>query len=144
MIDSMAAKLATIPGLPSNFSQVIEDNASRNPCPAPRRAGGQVFGPNLQVLEAKGQEIATVLNHIQGSADVAALPVGGQSEVDIRLQRQALARYGILVTDVNTMIQTALGGTAVNVYYDGERRYDVTLRFGPSTATRWTTSPTCR
>lgn len=131
MVDSMAAKLATIPGLPSNFSQVIEDNVEESLSGAKGELAVKVFGPNLQVLEAKGQEIATVLNHIQGSADVAALPVGGQSEVDIRLQREALARYGILVNDVNAMIQTALGGTAVNVYYDGERRYDVTLRFGP-------------
>jgi heavy metal efflux system protein len=132
LVDSMSAKLATIPGLPTNFSQVIQDNVEESLSGAKGEIAVKVFGPNLEVLEAKGRQIAGVLDRIQGSADVAALPVGGQSEVDIRLRREALARYGIRVTDVNLMIQTALGGSAVNVYYDGERRYDVTLRFGPN------------
>jgi heavy metal efflux system protein len=132
LVDSMSAKLATIPGLPTNFSQVIQDNVEESLSGAKGEIAVKVFGPNLEVLEAKGRQIAGVLDRIQGSADVAALPVGGQSEVDIRLRREALARYGIRVTDVNLMIQTALGGSTVNVYYDGERRYDVTLRFGPN------------
>ena len=132
LVDSMSAKLATIPGLPTNFSQVIQDSVEESLSGAKGEIAVKVFGPNLEMLETKGRQIASVLDRIQGSADVAALPVGGQSEVDIRLRREALARYGIRVTDVNLMIQTALGGSAVNVFYDGERRYDVTLRFGPN------------
>ena len=132
LVESMSAKLDGIPGLPTNFSQVIQDNVEESLSGAKGEIAVKVFGPNLEVLEAKGRQIAGVLNRIQGSADVAALPVGGQSEVDIRLRREALARYDINVTDVNAMIQTALGGSAVNVFYEGERRYDVTLRFGPN------------
>lgn len=131
LVDSMSARLASLPGLPTNFSQVIQDSVEESLSGAKGEIAVKVFGPNLDVLEAKGRQIASVLNHIHGSADVAALPVGGQSEVDIRLHRDALARYGIRVADVNTMIQTALGGSVVNTYYDGERRHDVTLRFGP-------------
>lgn len=131
LVDSMSGKLAAIPGLPTNFSQVIQDSVEESLSGAKGEIAVKVFGPDLQVLETKGNQIAGVLNRIQGSADVAALPVGGQSEVDIRLRREALARYDINVTDVNTMIQTALGGSTVNVFYDGERRYDVSLRFGP-------------
>ncbi|HNA68084.1 MAG TPA: CusA/CzcA family heavy metal efflux RND transporter [Rhodocyclaceae bacterium] len=130
LVDSMAARLSTIPGLPTNFSQVIQDNVEESLSGAKGEIAVKVFGPNLEVLEAKGRQIADILNRIQGSADVAALPVGGQSEVDIRLHREALARYDINVTDVNALIQTALGGSAVNAYYEGDRRYDVTLRFG--------------
>ncbi|MGL4409118.1 MAG: efflux RND transporter permease subunit [Zoogloea sp.] len=130
--ESMGSQLSTIPGLPTNFSQVIEDNVEESLSGAKGELAVKVFGPNLEILEAKGREIADVLNHIRGSADVAALPVGGQSEVDIRLRRDALARYGIRVQDVNTLIQTALGGSVVNTYFDADRRYDVTLRFGPS------------
>ena len=132
LVDSMSARLATIPGLPTNFSQVIQDSVEESLSGAKGEIAVKVFGPNLEMLETKGRQIASVLDRIQGSADVAALPVGGQSEVDIHLRREALARYGIRVTDVNLMIQTALGGSAVNVFYDGERRYDVTLRFGPN------------
>ncbi|MBK6654784.1 CusA/CzcA family heavy metal efflux RND transporter [Zoogloea sp.] len=131
LVDSMSARLAAIPGLPTNFSQVIQDSVEESLSGAKGEIAVKVFGPDLDVLETKGREIAGVLNRIQGSADVAALPVGGQSEVDIRLRREALARYGIRVADVNAMVQTALGGLAVNAYFEGERRYDVTLRFGP-------------
>ncbi len=131
LVESMSAKLAAIPGLPTNFSQVIQDNVEESLSGAKGEIAVKIFGPNLDVLEAKARQVAGVIGRIQGSADVAALPVGGQSEVDIRLRREALARYDINVTDINTMIQTALGGNAVNVFYDGERRYDVTLRFGP-------------
>jgi cobalt-zinc-cadmium resistance protein CzcA len=129
LVDSMSGKLAAIPGLPTNFSQVIQDSVEESLSGAKGEIAVKVFGPSLDVLETKGRQIATVLNRIQGAADVAALPVGGQSEVDIRLRRDVLARYDINVTDVNAMIQTALGGSAVNVFYDGDRRYDVTLRF---------------
>ncbi|WP_153163165.1 efflux RND transporter permease subunit [Zoogloea sp. 1C4] len=131
LVDSMSGRLEAIPGLPTNFSQVIQDSVEESLSGAKGEIAVKVFGPNLEVLEAKGRQIAGVLNRIEGSADVAALPVGGQSEVDIRLRREALARYDINVTDVNAMIQTALGGSAVNAFYEGERRYDVTLRFGP-------------
>ena len=131
LVESMSTKLSAIPGLPTNFSQVIQDNVEESLSGAKGEIAVKIFGPNLDVLEAKARQVAGVLGRIQGSADVAALPVGGQSEVDIRLRRDALARYDINVTDVNAMIQTALGGSAVNVFYDGERRYDVTLRFGP-------------
>ncbi|KAB2963763.1 CusA/CzcA family heavy metal efflux RND transporter [Zoogloea sp.] len=131
LVESMSTKLSAIPGLPTNFSQVIQDNVEESLSGAKGEIAVKIFGPNLDVLEAKARQVAGVIGRIQGSADVAALPVGGQSEVDIRLRRDALARYDINVTDINTMIQTALGGSAVNVFYDGERRYDVTLRFGP-------------
>jgi len=131
LVDSMSGRLEAIPGLPTNFSQVIQDSVEESLSGAKGEIAVKVFGPDLSVLEAKGRQIASVLNRIEGSADVAALPVGGQSEVDIRLRREALARYDINVTDVNTMIQTALGGSTVNAFYAGERRYDVTLRFGP-------------
>src|SRR5574343_139701 len=131
LVRNMSEGLNAMPGVPTNFSQVIQDNVEESLSGAKGEIAVKVFGPSLDVLEAKGRQIAGVLNRIEGSADVAALPVGGQSEVDIRLRREALARYDINVTDVNAMIQTALGGSTVNMFYEGERRYDVTLRFGP-------------
>ena len=65
---------------------------------------------------------------MRGATDVGALKIGGQSEVDIELDRQRLARSGINVNDANAVVQTALAGSAVNAFYDGERRFDVTVR----------------
>jgi len=80
------------------------------------------------VLEEKSDQVATVLNSIKGATDVAAIRISGNSELDITLDRQKLARYGMNVNDVNASVQTALGGTATNTFYDGDRRFDVTLR----------------
>ena len=129
LVEQMSEKLRTIPGLPANFSQVIEDNVEESLSGAKGDIAVKVFGPNLQILEAKGDAIARVLNTVPGAADVEALRVGGQSGVNVRIDRRKIARYGINVNDVNTLVQTAFGGTTVNTYFEGERRFDVTLRF---------------
>ncbi|HWT29350.1 MAG TPA: efflux RND transporter permease subunit, partial [Methylophilaceae bacterium] len=72
--------------------------------------------------------VVDVLNGIQGATDVAAIRISGNAELDIRLDRAKLARYGMSVNDVNTTVQTALAGSAANTFYDGDRRFDVTLR----------------
>ena len=129
LIEQMSEKLRTIPGLPANFSQVIEDNVQESLSGAKGDIAVKVFGPDLQILEAKGNAVARVLNTVPGAADVEALKVGGQSGVNIKIDRQKIARYGINVNDVNNLVQTAFGGTSVNSYFEGERRFDVTLRF---------------
>lgn len=131
LVDSMAMALQGIPGLQTNFSQVIEDSVEEALSGAKGEIAVKVFGPNLQVLETKGQQIAAVLNQIAGAADVEALSLGGQSEIDVQLQRDQLARYGISVDSAHAVIQTALAGQAVSSYYDGERKYDVVLRYAP-------------
>ncbi|MBC7376720.1 MAG: efflux RND transporter permease subunit [Burkholderiaceae bacterium] len=129
LISQMSDRLRTIPGLPANFSQVIEDNVQESLSGAKGDIAVKIFGPDLQTLEAKGDAIARVLGSIPGAADVESLRVGGQSGVNVRIDRQRIARYGINIADINTLIQAAFGGVTVNSYFEGERRFDVTLRF---------------
>ena len=128
LIADMTEKLRSIPGLPTNFSQVIEDNVEEALSGTKGEISVKVFGPNLDVLEVKAQNIAHILSSIEGAADVAAIPVGGQTEVNVRIKRDRLARFGINVADVNAAIQTAFAGTVVNAVYEGDKRFDVTLR----------------
>jgi heavy metal efflux system protein len=128
MVDDMAARMRSLPGVPTNFSQVIEDNVQETLSGVRGEIAVKVFGPDLAILEEKSQQIADILSGIRGSADVAAIRIGGQTEVDIDIDRQRIARLGINVADVNTAIQTALAGTPVNVFFDGNRRFDVTVR----------------
>lgn len=129
LVADMSAKLKVIPGLPTNFSQVIQDSVEESLSGAKGEIAVKIYGPDFQILESKATRVAEVLAGITGAVDVGTLPVGGQSEVDIVLQRDKLARYGINIADANALIQTALGGSVVNTYYDGDKRYDVTLRF---------------
>ncbi len=129
LIANMDAKLKAIPGLPTNFSQVIEDNVEEALSGTKGEISVKVFGPELGVLEAKANQIARILDGVRGAVDVAAIPIGGQTEVDVVLKRERLARYGIAIADVNSAVQAAFGGAVVNAIYEGDKRFDVTVRY---------------
>jgi cobalt-zinc-cadmium resistance protein CzcA len=128
LVADMSKKIHVLPGVPTNFSQVIQDNVEESLSGTKGEINVKVFGPDLEILEAKARQIAAILSAIRGSADVAAVPIGGQTELDISVDRARIARYGVSVADVNSVIQTALAGSAVNAFYEGDRRFDVTLR----------------
>ena len=128
LIESISAKIHTIPGIPTNFSQVIQDSVEEALSGVKGEISVKIFGPDLALLEDKADQVVDVLNSIQGASDVAAIRISGNSELDITLDRAKLARYGMTVNDVNTTLQTALAGSAANTFYDGDRRFDVTLR----------------
>ncbi|BBP02667.1 cation transporter [Sulfuriferula plumbiphila] len=128
LVADMTQKLKSIPGLPTNFSQVIEDNVEEALSGVKGEISVKVSGPDLDILEAKAEQIATLLASVRGASDVAAIKVGGQTELNIKLDRVRMGRLGISVADANRVIQSALADQAVNSFYQGERRFDVTLR----------------
>lgn len=128
LIADMTTKLKVVPGLPTNFSQVIQDNVEEALSGVKGEISVKIYGPDLDLLEDKSEQVANVLRSIRGATDVAAIKVGGQSQVDIVIDRPRLARYGMTVSDVAQTVQTALGGSVVNAFYEGDRLFDVTLR----------------
>ncbi len=114
--------------MPTNFSQIIQDNVEEALSGVKGAIAIKIFGPNLEILEDKSAQVASVISSIRGAADVEAIKVGGQTELNITLDRGRMARYGLNINDVNTTIQTAMGGSAVNSFYEGDRLFDVTLR----------------
>lgn len=128
MVADMSARIRRLPGVPTNFSQVIQDNVEEALSGVKGEIAVKIFGPDLDVLTQKSEQVAAILNGIRGSADVAAIRIGGQSELDIVIDRDRIARLGMNVSDVNAAIQTALAGNAVNQFYEGDRRFDITVR----------------
>ena len=128
LIADMTAKIHTLPGVPTNFSQVIEDNVEEALSGVKGEIAVKIYGPDLEILEDKSEQVANILSKIQGSADVAAIKVGGQTELNITLDRSRMARYALNVSDVNATVQSALGGSTPNTFYEGSQRFDVTLR----------------
>ena len=128
MIADMTRKIRAMPGVPTNFSQVIEDNLNEALSGAKGEIVIKIFGPDLQILEDKSEQVVNVLAGIRGAADVGAFKIGGQTELTVVLDRTRMARYGINISDVNGTIQAALASSAVNTFYDGDRRFDVTIR----------------
>ena len=128
LVSDMSQKIKTIPGIQTNFSQVIEDNVEESISGVKGEIAIKIFGPDLNVLEDKAEQVTSIIKKIPGSADVAAVKVGGQSEIDIVLNKDLMARYGISTKAVNDTIKTALAGSAATVMFDGDRYFDVSVR----------------
>jgi cobalt-zinc-cadmium resistance protein CzcA len=128
LVADISRRIHALPGVPTNFSQVIEDNVEEALSGVKGEIAVKLFGPDLAVLGSKAEQVANVLRSIPGAADVEAVRIGGQSELDIQIDRERIARLGLNVADVNAAIQAALGGIAVSQFYEGDRRFDLTLR----------------
>lgn len=128
LVEDMAARLKVVPGLETNFSQVIQDNVEESISGVKGEIAIKVYGPDLEILEDKASQIAAIVAAIPGASDVAAIKVSGQAELDIHLNRDLMARYGLTVEDVNGTLNTALAGMAVNTFYEGERMFDIAVR----------------
>src|SRR5262249_47516617 len=87
------------------------------------------YGDDLQTLEAKGEEILRVMRGIRGIEDLGLFRVIGQPNLNVAVVRNQAARYQLNVNDVQDAIETAVGGNAITQVLQGERRYDLTLRY---------------
>jgi len=128
LIDAMAASLASIPGITTNFSQPIKDNVDEALAGVKGELAIKVYGPDVFVLEAKAKEIAAVLSGIRGVTDLDYDHLVGQPQLQIVVDRAATARYGINVQDVQDVVEAATKGRAVTQIFEGERRFDLTVR----------------
>ncbi|MEO8938712.1 MAG: CusA/CzcA family heavy metal efflux RND transporter [Burkholderiaceae bacterium] len=128
MIEDMNARLHEIPGIETNFSQVIEDNVEEALSGSKGEIVVKITGPDLSILDQKASQVADVIRGIRGATDVDATRIGGQTELVITPDRAKLGRYGLSVSDVDTLIAEALSGSAVTAFYENERRFDVVVR----------------
>jgi cobalt-zinc-cadmium resistance protein CzcA len=128
LIEKMSQKIHTLPGVPTNFSQVIQDNVEEALSGVKGEISVKIFGRDLTILENKAEQVVKVLTGIRGATDVAAIPISGNAELDIAVDRTRLSRYALTIEDVNATLQTALAGLAANAFYEGDKRFDVTLR----------------
>lgn len=137
LIADMTKKMRAIPGVPTNFSQVIEDNVEESISGVKGEIAIKIFGPDLDILEDKAEQVVGVLRAVQGATDVAAIKVSGQAELDVVLDPARMARYGVKAADVNAMVQTALAGAAVSSFYEVDRRYDIKVRLPAGYGMTW-------
>ncbi|MSQ77336.1 MAG: efflux RND transporter permease subunit [Nitrospiraceae bacterium] len=131
LIEEIEERLAKIPGVMFNFSQVIQDNVQEAMSGVKGENSVKLFGSDLKVLEQKAVEIEAVMKQVQGVKDLGIFRLIGQPNLLIRVDRDACARYGLLVGDVNAVVQAAIGGQAVTQVFEGERRFDLVVRFLP-------------
>ncbi len=136
LIGAMNRQLEQIPGVIWNFSQPISDNVEEAVSGVKGELAVKLYGDDLRTLEAKANQIVGVMSGVRGVADLGLFRVIGQPNLNFVVDREAAARYGINVSDVQDAIETAVGGNAVTQVLQGEARYDVTTRYaGPYRAT---------
>jgi cobalt-zinc-cadmium resistance protein CzcA len=129
LIAAMDAQLRKIQGASWGFSQPIADNMEEAVSGVKGELALKVFGDDLRTLEAKGDEILRVMRRVRGVEDLGLFRVIGQPNLNVTVARDRAARYQLNVADVQDAVQTAIGGNAVTQVLQGERRYDLALRY---------------
>jgi heavy metal efflux system protein len=134
--DKLTAELdaefkAALPGVNFNFSQYIQDNVEEALSGVKGANAVKIIGPNLAVLEKLADEVEEQMQQVRGMTDLGVFHVLGQPNLDIRVDRAKAARYGLNTGDVNTVIQAAMAGTVASTVLEGDRQFNLTVRFAP-------------
>ncbi len=128
LIGSMNKKLSVIPGADLNFSQPITDNIEEAVSGVKGSICVKIFGDSLNYMEDKANSVYNVLKTVRGIEDLGVIKNIGQPELDIDLDQQKMALYGVATADANAVIEMAIGGKAATQLYEGIRRFDIRLR----------------
>jgi heavy metal efflux system protein len=129
LIAAMDAEVEKIPGTLWNFSQPIADNMEEAVSGVKGQLAVKIYGDDLKQLEQKADEIQNVMKVIPGVADLGIFRVIGQPNVNFVVDREKADRYGINVADIQDAVETAVGGKTVSQILQGERRYDLVVRY---------------
>jgi heavy metal efflux system protein len=132
LIAALDQEAEKIPGAVWNFSQPIADNMEEAVSGVKGELAIKVYGTDLKLLEDKADEIMGVMEKIHGVQDLGIFRVIGQPNLNLTVNRDVAARFGINVSDVQDAIETATGGKAVSSVLKGEERYDLVVRYQPS------------
>ncbi len=126
--DELMEKFKGFPAVNFNFSQLIRDNVEEALSGVKGANSIKLFGNDLDVLERKGQQVVNILNKVPGIANVGLFHILGQPNLEIQIDRHECARYGINVSDVEAVVQVAIGGRAFTQMVEGEKKFDIVLR----------------
>ena len=131
LIDAMNREVSKLPGAAWNFSQPIEDNVGETVTGTKGQLALKIYGNDLRTLEQKGEEVTAVMRGIPGITDVKLYRDIGQPNLNFKIDRMQAARFGVNVTDIQDVIETAVGGKAVSTVLPAgsPERYDVVVRY---------------
>jgi cobalt-zinc-cadmium resistance protein CzcA len=136
LVEEFSRKLrAAIPGAMLSFTQPIIDNVTEAVTGSPADLAVIISGPDLGKLRRLANWTLEVIQSISGAADTGIEQEADQAQLRLSINRQAVARYGINVRDVQDVIELAVGGRAVSTFFEGERRFDITVRYVPEART---------
>ena len=127
--EDIRQRLSNIPGVQIVLSQPISERVDEMVTGVRSQLAIKVFGDEIADLKDISEQVARILKNVSGSRDIRIERLSGQQALTIDIDRKAIARQGLNVADVQSIIETAIGGKDVTTLYEGERRYSVVVRF---------------
>lgn len=132
LVERMQERLKGYPGISLNFSQPISDNVEEAVSGVKGSIVVKMFGEDYNYIEAQEEKIEAILKTIPGIEDLGILRNLGQPELQINLDQTKMALYGVTAEDANAVIEMAIGGKAATQIYEGERKFDLRIRYPDS------------
>ena len=129
LVEKIREELEKIPGIGLNITQPIALRVDELISGVKSQLAIKLFGENMEVLKEKAEEISRVVSKVRGVADLRVEQTSGQPYLTVTINRSEIARYGINVADINEIIETAVGGKAATEVLEGDRKFEVVLRF---------------
>ena len=117
------------PGVVFGFSQAIQDNVEEAMSGVKGENSLKVFGDDLRQLTSLADHIVGVMSGVKGVADAGIFKVNGQPSLIVAVNRDRASRYGVAPADINAAVQAAVGGAAISQMIEGDRRFDITVRY---------------
>jgi cobalt-zinc-cadmium resistance protein CzcA len=129
LMDKMNAAMSAIPGLEVNFSQPIRDNVNESIAGQQGQVALKIFSGSMDDLQKAADEAKNALATVPGVADLGIVKSGELPQVQVKPRREQLGRFGLTMQDLQGFLSTALGGHTVGTLWEGDRSFDVVLRF---------------
>ncbi|HKK92151.1 MAG TPA: efflux RND transporter permease subunit, partial [Longimicrobiales bacterium] len=129
LVAAMQERVGNVPGVQLNFTQPIAAAVDELLTGIKAQIAVKIFGDDLDVLLDRANEVAAVLSEVEGASEVQVDQVSGQPQLRVRLDRQALSRYGIPVERAQDVVRTAIGGSPAGQVFEGERRFTIWVRY---------------
>lgn len=129
LVEEMDQQLSKYQGINYNYSQPIIDNVAEAVAGMNANNAVKIFGPDLDVLDGLASQVLSQIEPVEGIRDAGVLRNVGQPEIQIRLHDHKMALYGVTTADAQAVIEMAIGGKTASVMYEGERKFDIRLRF---------------
>jgi cobalt-zinc-cadmium resistance protein CzcA len=128
LIKALQEKLSSFPGIIFNFTQPAEDAVDEAETGLKSSLAVKIFGGDLGTLDKKAEQVKNLLKKVRGITEITVVRELGQPSLIITPDRAKIARYGLNVSDINTLVETAIGGTAATQVIQGERQFDLEVR----------------
>ena len=129
LVGALRERLEQIPGISLSFSQPIALRVDELISGVKSEVAAKIYGPDMDVLTRLGDEVASALRSVEGAADVKAEQTTGLGYLQVRIRRDAAARYGLTVGTIQRTIRTAVGGAKATEVLEGDRRFAVVARY---------------